>query len=108
MIFIKIGKFMSQPCVKFVSHTASYIAFISMIIASSVQYSFNESGHVNFSQVVSPDVYNAYRRFSVNSTTSAAATAITTMCKFNFEDFVLRKSTPHALNLTLTIWVAGA
>jgi hypothetical protein len=89
---------MSQPCIKFISHTTSYIAFITMIIVSSVQFSFDQNTRCNFSQIISPSAYNTYRKYASNGNVTYT---------FDFEDFFVRRSHPEALDLAITIWVAG-
>jgi hypothetical protein len=85
----KIGKFIQLPCVKFISHFASYLVFIALIIASIVDYPSQFSQVERFSN--SSRFYEFYASFTVyiNNTNLSI--------KPIFTDFFVRPSTPSKL-----------
>jgi hypothetical protein len=91
----KIGKFMSQPCIKFITHTSSYIFFIGMIVAS---YFVSEQSSGDFMRLAE---YKPYRELFVNYTRSNLT------IKVDFCNFFIRVNKPQALDIILSVWVIG-
>ncbi|KAL5021904.1 hypothetical protein ScPMuIL_001059, partial [Solemya velum] len=87
----KLGKFLRYPCIKFIGHTMSFVAFLVMILISSV--SENPSAQKKLS--MSATVFKHYKNLRGSS---------------NFvlpEDFVLRTFHPELIHLLLSLWIVG-
>lgn len=95
-LYEQIGKFLSQPCVKFVAHTATYIIFILMIIISSIQYSIEETP--KFSSYLGDQLFATYIQYRSQALPQY---------RFDFKDFYVRKEAPTALEFIITIWIMG-
>ena len=89
---------MTQPCIKFIAHTITYLAFIIMIILSSLQFSVEEGTSSRFSEHLDKILYKNYTQYRLNDKL---------VFKFDFIDFFIRKNKPTALDLTITIWITG-
>jgi hypothetical protein len=88
---------MQQPCVKFLSHTVTYLAFIIMIIVSSVQFSEEQKNMMKFSKLVDSK-YDNYTNYFIRND-----------LKYKFEagDFYIRRDDPSELDIAITIWIIG-
>ncbi|RMZ93519.1 short transient receptor potential channel 3-like [Brachionus plicatilis] len=93
----KIGKLMSLPCVKFISHFASYLSFIGMLIASSLRFAKEEKQLERFSHKYS-NYFSNYTEYVEN---------IDYVHQVDFSDFYIRSYKPSDLDLLITIWVIG-
>ncbi|CAF0714386.1 unnamed protein product [Brachionus calyciflorus] len=101
MIFIilprsKFGKFMSLPCIKFLTFTISYILFISMLIYNGIQFDNEEKSRLKFSQTYPEQFENFTQYFEADL-----------KIKFEARDFYIRKSQPNNLDLAICIWLLG-
>jgi hypothetical protein len=99
MIFFKVGKFMCQPCVKFVAHTFTYLVFIGLIIASSLQLTDEERKSYKFSNDSSLDKYLPNFTAYVNNPKL--------MYRFPDDDFYFRSNSPSAMDLITSLWIVG-
>lgn len=93
----KIGKFLIQPCVKFISHTITYMIFIILIIVSSVKFSEEQKESVKFSKLMPENLYNNYTSY----------VSLPIDYKFEFVDFWVRNHVPSELDIAITIWIIG-
>lgn len=89
---------MSQPCVKFLSHTISYMIFILMLVLSSIKYYQETKCAISFSSLLGKSLY-------ANFTTYFKKDSL--KYKFNSEDFILRVDQPDEMGVIMTIWIAG-
>lgn len=96
----KLGRFMYQPCVKFISHTLTYMVFIIMIIVSSVQFSEEQKNTKKFSNHLPNVFYNNYTTYSLNKT-------LIHKLHFRNLDFSLRRDQPSEMDIAITIWIIG-
>jgi hypothetical protein len=92
---------MNQPCVKFLSHTVSYIIFIIMLITSSIQLS-NEQAYLEKFSAFIGDYFQNYTTYQNGSTFSMNMTY-----HFKLNDFFIRMHKPSELDVTLTIMIIG-
>lgn len=88
---------MSLPCVKFISHFASYLSFIGMVIASNLRFAKEEKQLERFSLKYS----NYFSNFT------EYAEKIDLVYQTDFSDFYIRSYKPSDLDLLITIWVLG-
>lgn len=88
---------MSQPCIKFVTHTTFYVVFIALIIVSSLQFAEVEKNAVKFSDF--------YPKFVDNFTSYVNNSNL--KYKFFDSDFYIRPSFPSNIDIVITIWVIG-
>jgi hypothetical protein len=95
--FKKVGRFMCQPCVKFISHTITYIVFILLIIISSLQFAQDEKQARKFS--------NLYPALMPNFTDYVNNVYL--KYRFNENDFYLRSSFPSNIDFVISIWIFG-
>ena len=93
----KIGKFMNLPCVKFISHLASYLSFISMVIASNLRFANEEKRLERFSLKYS-DYFSNFTEY---------AEKVDLVYQVDFQDFYIRPYKPSDLDVLITIWVLG-
>ena len=93
----KITKFMSNPCVKFVSHSLSYIVFIIIIVISSTKFADFESSTQKFSSI--------FPKYTSNMTDYVNRSDLG--YRYFNNDFYLRPSAPGYLDVILTIWIVG-
>lgn len=88
---------MSQPSVKFISHFASYLVFICMIITSNLNFASEEQNLHRFSETFD-DLYENYTQYVENSEL---------IYRPKFNDFYLRPSSPNELDIVISIWILG-
>lgn len=96
---LKICKFVTQPCIKFVAQTISYFIFIAMIIVSSLQFAQEIKQSQNFLGLPRYANYtNIYLNYFNN-----------TRLKYRFpvHDFYMRSSFPNNLDIAITLWIFG-
>jgi hypothetical protein len=89
---------MCQPCVKFVAHTFTYLVFIGLIIASSLQITDEERKSYKFSE-------SEFKNFQPNFTAYVSNQKLT--YRFPDDDLFFRPSTPNAMDLITSLWVVG-
>lgn len=93
---------MALPCVKFISHFASYLAFLCMIISSSVRFAYDESNSKSIATTRFQCQFTKYfSNFSEYTNRSDLA------YKPDFYDFYIRPTRPSGLDLVISIWVIG-
>ena len=95
----KIGRYMSQPAIKFISHFASYLIFIGMIITTYFQYSLEEENgeDKNFN--------THFKNYSKDLEEYSKRTDI--LIHLDFNDFVMRQHQPNRLDIIISIWIIG-
>ncbi len=93
----QIGKFLSLPCVKFISHFASYLIFISMIVASNLGSSYDEMSLIQFSIEYGAENFSYYTSY-INKTSLNPPL---------FRDFLIRPSQPNGIDIVISIWIIG-
>ncbi|CAF0718901.1 unnamed protein product [Brachionus calyciflorus] len=93
----KAGNFMTQPCIKFITHTTFYAVFIALIIVSSLQFASEENKLQKFSSLY-PSYYVNFTNYINNENISY---------KFFESDFYIRPSFPSNIDMVLTIWIIG-
>lgn len=96
---------MSQPFIKFSSHTITYMIFIILIILSSVLFSSEISSTSYFSDFLNDtscsfDNYTSYLTISKTNQSSFSY-------EFILDDFHMRKNTPSFIDLLITLYVIG-
>ena len=89
----KIGKFMSLPCIKFITHLTSYLFFIILVISS---YFVEEQDPVNFL-----NHFPKYNQSFANYTSGCFSYMV------NFENFYIRETKPTVLDFIISFWVIG-
>ena len=99
---------MSQPLVKFTTHTISYMIFIILIIISSIFYSSfsNLSGYGKFSDYLNEensDFYKNYKSF----TESYQLNSTNFSYPFILNDFHMRQNKPNIIDIAITIYIVG-
>jgi len=93
----KIGKFMSRPVIKFLSHFASYLCFIVMIVVDYLQYDYEDKVYLKFSSLL-PNYTKILNNYSKRNDLTY---------NLDFTDFVIRDSQPTQLDIVISIWVLG-
>jgi hypothetical protein len=88
---------MSQPCVKFIAFTSSYLAFVFMIAASSLNFAEEEIHREQFSIHYFKYAQNLSDYFN-NSKLDY---------RVNTPDFFIRNDSPTNLDLAIVIWLFG-
>ena len=88
---------MSQPSVKFISHFASYVVFICMIITSNLNFASEEHHLVRFSE--------KFEHYFENFTNYIENDDLIYRPKFS--DFYLRPSFPNELDIVISVWILG-
>lgn len=92
----KLGRFMTLPCVKFISQFASYLIFVGMIISSFFKFPIHESNH-NFMELF-PRFNESFLKY-VNRKDLAV--------HIDFENFFFRENRPTGLEITISVWILG-
>ena len=112
MIFLispdsKIGKFLSLPCVKFISHFASYLVFIFMIIAANLGFASEVNSLVNFAVNGDDDHSNGalFPDWVIANYSAYVRNKLVNHPPFT--NFTIRPSSPSALDIIITIWICG-
>lgn len=93
----KAGNFMTQPCIKFITHTTFYGVFIALIIVSSLQFANEETRIEKFSTRY-PSYYENFTNYMSNQQLKY---------KFFEFDFYIRSSFPSNIDIAITIWIVG-
>lgn len=93
----KVGRFMSLPCIKFITLTTSYLCFIAMIIFTSLQFASDQKMAVSFSSLFPMYVQN-FTNYSSNENLKY---------RFVASDFYLRRTTINDLDIVIVIWLLG-
>jgi hypothetical protein len=88
---------MSQPCVKFIAFTSSYLAFVVMIAASSLSFAEEEIHRQKFSVYYSKYAQNLSDYYN-NSNLDY---------RVNTPDFFIRNDSPTNLDIAIIIWLFG-
>jgi hypothetical protein len=90
---------MNQPCIKFISHSISYMIFIIMIITSSILFQKEEINKTSFENFLKEN--NLYNNFS---------------CYFqdylsdkvgDLNQFKMRADKPNTFDILISIWIIG-
>ena len=87
---------MNQSCVKFISHMASFLFFIVMVIATYLEYSFEEE--FDDFKISFPNYTESFEKYSKREDLPIHLT---------FSNFVIRKHVPTALDIIISIWIIG-
>lgn len=95
-IFFKVGKFMSLPCVKFITFITSYLLFISMLVANGIQFDYDETNNLKFSETY-PQFFDNFTNYFNSDLTY----------KFEVNDFYIRKNKPSKLDYAVCVWLIG-
>lgn len=94
---IKFGKFMCLPSIKFITFTISYIVFIIMLVASSLQFAEEEKQREKFSTFY-PEYLNNFTLYFKNENLKY---------KFETEDFYIRNNVFRNIDLAICVWLIG-
>lgn len=91
---------MYQPCIKFLSHTISYLIFILIIIISSIQFSEEQKNTIKLSEHLTDFFFKNF---------SAYMSKKDLKYKLEFEDidFSIRRDCPSAIDIFITIFIFG-
>ena len=89
----QIGKYLNFPCVKFISHFASFLAFVFLVVAS---YQENGAKQENFEKLF-PQYYEVFKNYSQRNDS----------IRIKFSDFYIRKHSPSNLDIIISIWLIG-
>lgn len=81
---------MSQPSVKFISHFASYIVFICMIIASNLSLASLEKNLLKFSDKFDEHIVENFTKYIENDNL---------LYRPKFNDFYIRPFFPNLLDI---------
>ncbi|XP_052816254.1 short transient receptor potential channel 7-like isoform X3 [Mya arenaria] len=94
----QIGRFLRYPCIKFIGHTMSFVAFLVMLLTSSMAE--NPSALVSLKYFKTQHHYynNNYRCYSMYNFTGNQSLP---------ENFKLRSFTPQVINVILSVWIIG-
>jgi len=97
LFLFKIGKFLSLPIIKFISHFASYLTFILIVITYNLQL-VSDGTHLSmFSE--------NFPYFSSNF--SAYTDREDLYYVIPFDDFYIRPNFPSSIDIILSIWIIG-
>jgi hypothetical protein len=88
---------MRQPCIKFISHTVTYIGFIGMIIVSSLKFAEEQQSRERFSFSF-PQYAQIFSNYASNTTFKY---------RFPNSDFYIRMQQPSNLDYAISLWVLG-
>lgn len=88
---------MSQPAVKFLSHFASYIIFIVMIITAYLRFDHTNKNYVKFR-----DIFQNYTKIM-----DSYSNRNDLKYHLDFTDFVIRDSVPTKIDIFISIWIIG-
>ena len=89
---------MSLPCIKFISHFASYLTFIVLIIATNLGFSYEES------ELKKNKFSQKYELFKQNYSSYIHNDKLDPP---KFKDFCIRPDHPSGLDVVITIWIIG-
>jgi hypothetical protein len=93
----KIGKFLSLPIIKFISHFASYLSFILIVITYNLQFVSDGTHLARFSE----NFPYFFSNFSAYTEREDLYYVI------QFDDFYIRPNSPSLLDIILSIWIIG-
>jgi len=85
---------MSQPSVKFISHFASYIVFICLIIASNVSFPSQENSLEKFSSKFGNYYFANFTRYIENEDLAYRP---------QFRDFFIRPYYPNVIDIVIRL-----
>ena len=88
---------MCLPFIKFFSYSISYLAFIGMIIAASLQFPEDQRLRERFSSV--------YPHYKENFTKYTENHELT--YRFEAPDFYFRSSKPYNIDMAICLWLLG-
>lgn len=88
---------MSLPCIKFITFTTSYLAFIGMLIASSILFEEEEKNREKFS-ISYPQYFENYTQYFKNNNLTY---------RFETSDFYIRKNDVNNLDIAICVWLIG-
>lgn len=91
---------MYQPCIKFLSHTISYLIFILIIIISSIQFSEEQKNTIKLSEHLT-EIY--LKNFS----TYMSKKDLKYKLEFEDIDFSIRRDSPSVIDIFITIFIVG-
>ena len=94
---IKLGKFMALPFVKFFSFTVSYLMFIGILIASSLQYE-NDVKFLSKLSTLYPSYFLNYTSYYKNKKLTY---------RFPASDMYIRDDKPSIIDYTICVWIIG-
>jgi hypothetical protein len=88
---------MSQPFVKFVAQTLSYMVFVALIIASTIEFAQIETRAERFS--------TQYPNFTKNFVHYVEREDL--KYKFFESDFYIREFAPSLIDVIISVWIVG-
>jgi hypothetical protein len=88
---------MSQPFVKFVAQTLSYMVFVALIIASTIEFAELEADVDCFSDLY-PNFTKAFSHYVEREDLKY---------KFFESDFYFRPYAPSVIDLIISVWIVG-
>lgn len=88
---------MGLPCVKFVTFTTSYIAFVVLLVLSSLRVEQRDLDEGRFSELYN-ESYEKYLIYHENENLTY---------KFFPKDFYIRSTTPSSIDIVVCIWLLG-
>ena len=86
---------MSLPSIKFISHFASYLIFIAILVAMNIELAYTDPGE-KFS-VLFKSMHACYSEYVEKKL------AIVTQ----YNDFYFRPSAPTSIEIVISIWIIG-
>ncbi|XP_052834096.1 short transient receptor potential channel 7 [Octopus bimaculoides] len=90
----RLGTIISYPCIKFICHSLSFTAFITLIILSTLEMSSYSENKLSTSL---PDIFAQYNRFCNTSPDSS----------YFGNDFPLRKCNIQPMEMLLIVFIVG-
>ena len=97
-IFLKLGRFMHQPFIKFLTQQFTYFLFIIFIIISSVIVSDENINTVKLSVMLKDTFYENYTKYTERTDINQ---------HFQFTDFSIRIDRPTIVDYLLSVWIIG-
>ena len=93
----KAGRFMKQPCIKFITFILTYLFFLGILLATSLYTTGEKIERVKFSEGYSSYLAN-FTHYTGNE-----------HLKYRFiaEDFYIRVNKPFTIDLIACIWFFG-
>ena len=92
---LKLGKFLSQPCIKFITHSSAYFVFIILITVSSLQFASDVKFAAKFSDSY-PTLVENFTKYVNNDNL---------LYRFMQKDFYMRSTFPGNLDFVITLWI---
>lgn len=87
---------MTLPCVKFISHFASYIFFILMVVASFLNFADEESPE-NMVEMF-PHLSETFHNYSKREDL---------VIHLDFTNFYIRENKPRYIDIIISVWIIG-